>query len=131
MSISLCLKLKSCVSTFYILYNRTLFIKKFFTTHACFCFCVMEFRKQKNIFCTSEASLCFTQKNNFCVMNKMKLVWFCSLCTNYFWTLDVSRTASYEITLVCLSICLSVCLPVTKFSQDWIISFFWLYCTWW
>ena len=32
------------------------------------------------------------------------------------WTLDVSRTASYEITLVCLS--------VTKVSYDWIIRFF-------
>ena len=54
----------------------------------------------------------------------------------HFWTLNVSRTASYEITLVCLSVCLSVhlsvypsvhlsvSLSVTKFSQDWIISFF-------
>ena len=57
--------------------------KKFFTTHeteACFCFYVMEFRKQKNIFCTSEASLWFTQKNNFCIMNNqtgiIKLAWF-------------------------------------------------------
>ena len=32
---------------------------------------------------------------------------------------DVSQTASYEITLVHLSICLSI----TKFSQDWIIIF--------
>ena len=37
-------------------------------------FYVMEFRRQINIFCTSEASLCFTQKNNFCIMNKIKLV---------------------------------------------------------
>ena len=54
--------------------------KKFFTTYACFCFYVMEFRKQKNIFCTSEASLWFTQKNNFCIMNNqtgiIKLAWF-------------------------------------------------------
>ena len=28
------------------------------------------------------------------------------------------------------SIRLPVCLSLTKFSQDWIISFFW-YCTWW
>ena len=28
----------------------------------------------------------------------------------YYWTLDVSRTASYEITLACLSVRLSVCL---------------------
>ena len=28
----------------------------------------MEFKTQKNIFCTSEASLCFTQKNNFCIL---------------------------------------------------------------
>ena len=69
---------------FSILYKWTLFIKKFFTTHASFCFYVMQFRKQKNIFCTSEASLCFTQKNNFCIMNKIKLVWFYSLYINYF-----------------------------------------------
>ena len=37
-------------------------IKKFFTTHTYVCFFVMEYRKQKNIFCTSEALLCFTQK---------------------------------------------------------------------
>ena len=38
-------------------------IKNFLTTRACFCFTVMEFRKQKNIFCTSEALLlCFIQK---------------------------------------------------------------------
>ena len=43
-----------------------------------------------------------------------------------FWTLDVSGTASYEITLVRLPVRPSV----TKSSQDWIISFFW-YCTWW
>ena len=44
------------------------------------------------------------------------------------WTLDASQTASYEITLVRLSIFLSVRLSVlpsiTKLSQDWIISFF-------
>ena len=37
-----------------------------------------------------------------------------------FWRLDVCRTGSYEITLVRLSIRPSV----TKFSPDWIISFF-------
>ena len=42
------------------------------------------------------------------------------------WTLDVSRAASYEITLVRLSVRPSF----TKCSKDWIISFFW-YCTWW
>ena len=47
-------------------------------------FYVMEFRRQINIFCTSEALLCFTQKNNFCIMNKIKLVWFYSLYRNYF-----------------------------------------------
>ena len=45
-----------------------------------------------------------------------------------FWTLDVSRKVFYEITLVCLSVCPSVRLSVrpsvTKFPQDWIISFF-------
>ena len=69
-------KLKLCVSTFYVLYKWTLFIKTFFTTHACFYFYVIEFKKWKNIFCTSEALLCFTQKNNFCIMNKIKLVFY-------------------------------------------------------
>ena len=41
-----------------------------------------------------------------------------------YWTLAVSWAASYEITFFRLAVCLSVCLPVTKFSQDWIISFF-------
>ena len=59
-------------------------IKKFLTTHACFCFFVMEFSEQKNMLCTSEASLWFTQKNNFFIMNKIKLVWFYSLYRNYF-----------------------------------------------
>ena len=36
-----------------------------------------------------------------------------------FWTLNVSWTTSYEITLVPLFVYPSV----TKFSQDWIISF--------
>ena len=52
---------------FTILYKWTLFIKKFFTTRASFFFYVMLFRKQNNIFCTSEASSCFTQKINFCI----------------------------------------------------------------
>ena len=64
--------------------RQTLFIRKFFATHACFCFYVMGFRNQKNIFCTSGALLCFTEKNNFCIMNKIKLVWFYSLHRNYF-----------------------------------------------
>ena len=58
--------------------------QKLFTTHAFFCFYVMQFRKQKNISSTSEASLSFTQKNNFCIMNKIKLVLFYSLYRNYF-----------------------------------------------
>ena len=38
----------------------------------------------------------------------------------FFWTSDLSRTASNEISLVCLSVCLSLRLSVGKFSQDWI-----------
>ena len=37
-----------------------------------------------------------------------------------FWTLDVSGTASYGITLLCPSVRPSI----TKFSQDWFIFFF-------
>ena len=40
-----------------------------------------------------------------------------------YWTLDVSRTGSYEISVVRLSVFPSVRQSVTKFSQDWIISF--------
>ena len=54
-----------------------------------------------------------------------------NLSEKAFWTLDVSRTEFCEITLVRLSLHLSVrlsvrlfdCPSVTKFSQDWIISF--------
>ena len=56
---------------FFILCKWTLLIETFFPSHACCCFYVMKLRKQKNIFCTNEASLCFTQKNNFCIMNKI------------------------------------------------------------
>ena len=97
-------KLKLCVSTFYILYKWTLLIKKFFTTHACLCFYVMEFKNQKNILCTSEALLCFTQKNNFCIMNKIKLVWFFDLFI-YF------KNNFYHVTLV------------TLFIEYWIILY--------
>ena len=45
-----------------------------------------------------------------------------------FWTLDVTRTAFYDITLVRSSVRLSVRPSVTKFSSDCIISFF-RYCT--
>ena len=43
-------------------------------------------------------------------------------------TFEVSRTASYEIDLVVLSV--RPPLRMSKFSQDWIISFSW-YFTWW
>ena len=48
--------------------------QNFLATHACLCFYVMEFRKQKNTLCKSEASLCFTQENILCIMNKIELV---------------------------------------------------------
>ena len=61
-----------------------------------------------------------------CIMKKT--LFFILEEKNSFWTLDVSRTASYEITLihlsVSLSVHLSVCPSVTKFSQHWIIRFF-------
>ena len=49
---------------------------------------------------------------------------FITIVETGFCTLDVSQTASYEITAVCPSVCLSFHPSVTKFSQDWIISFF-------
>ena len=48
-----------------------------------------------------------------------------SLLCGCYWTLDVSQIAYNEITLISLSVRPSV----TKFSQDWIIRFYW-YCTW-
>ena len=83
-------KNQNYVSTFSMVWKWNLPIKKFFTTHACICFYVMEFRKQKKIFCTSVALLCFTQKNNFCIMNQIKLVWFYSLYRNYFLSKNVT-----------------------------------------
>ena len=62
---------KSCVSIFIHCRSGHCLSKSFFTTHACFY--VMELKKQENTFCTSEASLCLIQKNNFCMINKMKL----------------------------------------------------------
>ena len=63
-------KIKIMCFHFFMLYKWTLFIKKFFTTHDCFGFYIIEFRKRKSIFCTSEVSLCFTQKCNLYIMNK-------------------------------------------------------------
>ena len=57
--------------------------------------------------------LCFDQ-------NKQQSKLAIDVCILY-WTLNVSWTASYEITL---SVRLFVCLSVAKFSEDWIISFF-------
>ena len=52
------------------------------------------------------------------------MIIFITIVETDFCTLDVSQTASYEITPVCPSVCLSFHPSVTKFSQDWIISFF-------
>ena len=46
------------------------------------------------------------------------------LFLSVYWTLDVSRKASYEVTFVRLSVRLSLCPSVTKCSENWIISFF-------
>ena len=61
----------------------------------------------------------FYSKNIYKVVN-------CGILFNItlYWTLEASRTESYKITLIRLSIYPSV----TKFSQYWISSFFW-YCT--
>ena len=56
-------------------------------------------------------------------INPNALLWLEILI--YFWTFHVSRTASYEITFVHLSLSVCpVCPLVTKFSQDWIINSF-------
>ena len=77
------IQIKIKILCFHFFYNVQV-DKKFFTTYACFCFYVIEFKKQKNTFCTGKASLCLLKKNNFCIMNKIKLVWFYSLYRNYF-----------------------------------------------
>ena len=62
-------------------------------------------------------------RNLYTSLQLSKLNFFSS--NFYFWTLDVSRTASYEITLVHLSVLYPSLRPsVTKFSQDWFISFY-------
>ena len=107
-------KNQNYVSTFSIVWKWTLPIKTFFTTHACICFYDMEFRKQKNIFHTSVALLCFTQKNNFCIMNKIKLVWFYSLYRNFF--------LSKNIFLYILEIFFTM-LHLKIFLEYWIILY--------
>ena len=78
-----------CFHFFYTVQVDTIYQKVLFLFHACFCFYAMEFRKQKNIFCTSEAFLCFTHKTNFCIMNKIKLVWYYLFSRNYFFELSM------------------------------------------
>ena len=52
-------------------------IQKLFAIHTCFCFCIMEFRKQKNLFWASATFYCllfpcFTQKKKkIPIMNKV------------------------------------------------------------
>ena len=58
--------------------------------------------------------------NLFCNVNILSLLCYFFVFSDRFWTLDVSRAAAYEIT----AILPPVCLPITKFFQDWIISFF-------
>ena len=71
---SIQIKIKTmCFYFFYMEQVDTIYQKVLYNS-CCFCFYIMEFRKQKNIFCTSEALLCFTQKNNLCIMIKIKLV---------------------------------------------------------
>ena len=61
-------------------HKEKLFIKKFLTS---FCFCIMEFRKQKNMFCTSATLLCFTQNN----IRIIKSNWFHLKFSKYFWNI--------------------------------------------
>ena len=62
-------------------------------------------KKQNNIFCTSEVSLCFTQKNNFCLLSKIKLVWFYSLNRFFFFLSKIAifslhfKNIFYHVTL--------------------------------
>ena len=89
--------------------------QNFWTTYACFCFYVMEFRKQKNIFCKSEASLCFNQKYNFCIMNKIKLVWFYSLYRNYL--------LSKNVIFLCILKIFFAMLYLKIFLEYWMIMY--------
>ena len=58
------------------------------------------------------------------IMSKNKDIYTFPCCNKIFCMLNVSWTASYEIFVVCLFICPSVHPSITKFSQDWVISFF-------
>ena len=75
-----------CFHFFYTVQVDTVYQKDF--CNSClflfFLFLRWNSENKKNIFCTSEASLCFTQKNNFCIINKTNLVRFYSLHANYF-----------------------------------------------
>ena len=83
-------------------------IKKFFTTRACFWFYVIQFRKQWNIFCTSEALLCFTQKYIFFIMIKIKLILFI-IQKFFFWVRMYIFILKIFFTMLHLKIFLEYC----------------------
>ena len=61
----------------------------------------MEFRKQKNILYTREASLCFTQKNNFCI-NQTRFILFIMLKLFFEYKCDLFiyfKNIFYHVTL--------------------------------
>ena len=129
---------KLCVSTFSVLCEWTLFIKKFMTTHACFCFYVMEFRKQNKIFCTSQALFWFTQKKTGLILFIIQIFFFLSknvislyIFKFFFIMLKLKISLEYWIILYIFRISLCVTSPLhlplvvekyAKFTRVWPIS---------
>ena len=70
------------------------------------------------VVCTSSLKVSSQPDTNFAWFMHWPIV-VVLFCFCFFWMLDVSGTASYEI----------IGSSVTKFPQNWIIHFLW-YCTW-
>ena len=77
-------KSKLCVSTFFYTVQIDNVYQKVLYNSCFFLFLRHEIQKTKEHILHKWGSLCFTQKNNFCIMNKTKLIWFYSLYKNYF-----------------------------------------------
>ena len=83
-----CLKKnQNCVSTFFYTVQIDNVYQKVLYKSCFFLFLHDEIQKTKEHILHKWGSLCFTQKNNLCIMNETKLIWFYSLYKNYFFDL--------------------------------------------
>ena len=104
---------KFCVFFLYI-YITYIYIYRYVCVCVCVCLCIWK-TEYWGLHTTGFADVVFLLKNNIKAHKLLK-----NWNHRRYWTLDVSRTASYEITLVRLSVRPSV----TKFCQNCIFSFF-------